>query len=44
MSQITWLARLAGGFDPEGLIHLSTKKLDELGLKFGMDISNYFQE
>jgi SNF2 family DNA or RNA helicase len=30
VSQITWLARLAGGFDPEGLIHLSTKKLDEL--------------
>jgi SNF2 family DNA or RNA helicase len=40
VSQITWLARLAGGFDPEGLIHLSTKKLNELCRLLKEDLQN----
>jgi SNF2 family DNA or RNA helicase len=40
VSQITWLARLAGGFDPEGLIHLSTRKLDELCRLLKEDLQN----
>jgi len=40
VSQITWLARLAGGFDPEGLVHLSTKKLDELCRLLKEDLQN----
>jgi len=40
VSQITWLARIAGGFDPEGLIHLSTRKLDELCRLLKEDLQN----
>ena len=40
VSQIMWLARIAGGFDPEGKIHLSTKKLNELCRLIQEDLRN----
>ena len=35
-----WLARIAGGCDPEGKIHLSTKKLNELCRLIQEDLRN----
>jgi SNF2 family DNA or RNA helicase len=40
VSQITWLARIAGGFDPDGVVHLSTRKLDELCRLLKEDLCN----
>ena len=40
VSQITWLARIAGGFDPDGEVHLSTRKLDELCRLLKEDLRN----
>lgn len=40
VAQVTWLARIAGGFDPDGVIHLSTRKLDELCRLIKEDLRN----